>query len=120
MYGGISVTGADNADVMSVISHQSSASDTYHEVKDLLKGIFKVPTDLPVAPTRDEVRASVQQLTPGGKGGDKVSNLGSIMNDISRVELSTSPLQVSPPRSLPRTEHVSPRKPSTLDQMLAA
>ena len=30
-------------DVMSVISRQSNASETYHEVKDLLKGIFKVP-----------------------------------------------------------------------------
>ena len=44
---------------MSVISHQSSASDTYHEVKDLLKGIFRVPENLTAPPINDEVQGSI-------------------------------------------------------------
>ena len=86
----------NNADVMSVISHQSCASETYHEVKDLLKGIFKAPAASTAAPINEDIQASsIQHLTPGGKGGDKISNLGSIMNEISRVELSASPAQRS-------------------------
>ena len=43
------------ADVMSVITHQSSASDTYHEVKDLLRGVFKVPDAATPAPAKSEL-----------------------------------------------------------------
>ena len=101
---------------MSVITHQSSASDTYHEVRDLLKGIFKVPDVTTPAPAKSEIQPGVKELTPG----DKTSlDMGSLMNEISRDQVSV-PLPLQKPGPGPTIEHVSPRKPNSLDKMLAA